>query len=109
MITGLDDLTHGESELGNKTPFFLAMSNPENPTNSSRTTDLTTQSTNWELELVTSACSGAAALAESKLRGHFKIFQPIVCKNISVSGDSIWIFRVVDWTDRHWIDYIIMR
>ncbi|KAK3036985.1 hypothetical protein RJ639_030950 [Escallonia herrerae] len=68
-LLGLDEATPEASELDEKNSLALAISNPENPSNSSNGPTMASQSSSWELALVTAPSSNEAAIAESKLAG----------------------------------------
>lgn len=68
-LLGLDESIVEAFELGDKNALALAVVTSEYPANSVVSSNLASESTSWELALVTAPSSNGAAVADSKLGG----------------------------------------
>ncbi|KAL7228067.1 hypothetical protein ACSBR1_022858 [Camellia fascicularis] len=68
-LLGLDESIVEKFELGDKNALALAVVTSEYPANSAVSSNLASESTSWELALVTAPSSNGAAVADSKLGG----------------------------------------
>lgn len=66
---GLDESIVESFELGDKNALALAVVTSEYPSNSAIYSNLASQSTSWELALITAPSSNGATVADSKLGG----------------------------------------